>query len=37
MLLVNAVHQDVEFSRSIADAVDAEIEDLAVWLGLRRS
>ncbi|MGR3869536.1 DNA glycosylase AlkZ-like family protein [Streptomyces graminifolii] len=37
VLLVNAVHQDVEFSRSIADAVDAEIEDLAVWLGLRRS
>ncbi|WP_406121686.1 DNA glycosylase AlkZ-like family protein [Streptomyces sp. NBC_00989] len=37
VLLVNAVHQDVEFTRSIADAVDAEIEDLAVWLGLRRS
>lgn len=37
VLLVNAVHQDVEFSRSIADAVEAEIEDLAVWLGLRRS
>ncbi|MFJ9373696.1 DNA glycosylase AlkZ-like family protein [Streptomyces sp. NPDC101455] len=37
VLLVNAVHQDVEFTRSIADAVDAEIEDLAVWLKLRRS
>ncbi|MET7569818.1 crosslink repair DNA glycosylase YcaQ family protein [Streptomyces sp. NPDC005492] len=37
VLLVNAVHQDVEFSRSIADAVEAEIEDLAVWLDLGRS
>jgi uncharacterized protein YcaQ len=37
VLLVNAVHQDVEFTRSIADAVEAEIEDLAVWLKLRRS
>jgi uncharacterized protein YcaQ len=37
VLLVNAVHQDVEFSRSIADAVEAEIDDLAVWLDLRRS
>ena len=37
VLLVNAVHQDVEFSRSIADAVDAEIDDLALWLNLRRS
>lgn len=34
---MNAVHQDVEFTRSIADAVDAEIEDPAVWLKLRRS
>ncbi|MFJ5307846.1 DNA glycosylase AlkZ-like family protein [Streptomyces sp. NPDC088350] len=37
VLLVNAVHQDVEFTRSVADAVEAEIEDLAVWLNLRRS
>lgn len=29
--------QDVEFSRSIADAVEAEIDDLAGWLDLRRS
>ncbi|MDV9169456.1 crosslink repair DNA glycosylase YcaQ family protein [Streptomyces sp. W16] len=36
VLLVNAVHQDVQFSRSIADAVEAEIDDLAAWLDLRR-
>jgi uncharacterized protein YcaQ len=35
VLLVNAVHQDVEFTRSIADAVEAETEDLAAWLNLR--
>lgn len=37
VLRVNAVHQDVEFTGSIADAVEAEIEDLAAWLNLRRS
>lgn len=35
VLLVNAVHQDVEFNRTIADAVRAEIEDLATWLNLK--
>lgn len=31
---VNAVHEDVPFSPADADAVDAEIERLADWLGL---
>ncbi len=34
VLRVNAIHQDVEFSRSMAKAVQAELEDLASWLGL---
>lgn len=34
-LRVNAVHWDVEPSRAMAAAVDAEIRDLAVWLELR--
>jgi hypothetical protein len=31
---VNAVHQDVPFTAPMTAAVDAEIEDLASWLGL---
>jgi uncharacterized protein len=34
VLRVNALHRDVEFTPSIASAVDAEIADLARWLGL---
>jgi uncharacterized protein YcaQ len=31
---VNAIHQDVRFTKAITAAVRAEIDDLAVWLGL---
>ena len=34
VLLVNAIHEDVPFSRAIATAVRREIDDLAAWLGL---
>jgi uncharacterized protein YcaQ len=34
VLRIHAVHEDVRFTRSIADAVDAEIAALAAWLGL---
>jgi uncharacterized protein YcaQ len=34
VLRVNAIHEDVKFTRAIAKAVDAEIEDLASWLGV---
>ena len=33
-LQVNAIHQDVRFARDMTASVHAEIEDLAVWLGL---
>ena len=33
-LLVNAVHQDVPFTRAMTAAVDAELAALASWLGL---
>jgi uncharacterized protein YcaQ len=33
-LVVNAIHQDVPFTRGIARAVDAEIAALASWLSL---
>jgi uncharacterized protein YcaQ len=33
-LVVNAIHEDVPFTRAITAAVRAEIEDLAAWLGL---
>ena len=33
-LRVNAVHEDVKFTRTMVKAVQAELEDLAVWLGL---
>ncbi len=34
VLRVNAVHEDVRFTRAMRAAVDAELEDLAAWLGL---
>lgn len=33
-LSIHAIHQDVPFTRSIAGAVDAELQALARWLGL---
>jgi uncharacterized protein YcaQ len=32
---VHAVHEDVRFTRAVTKAVNAEIESLAAWLGLR--
>src|SRR5213079_957975 len=34
VLRVHAIHEDVRFTRTIAKAVQAELEDLASWLGL---
>jgi uncharacterized protein len=34
LLRVHAIHEDVKFTRTIANAVQAELEDLASWLGL---
>lgn len=34
VLRVNAVHEDEVFTDEVRDAVDAEIDDLARWLGL---
>ena len=33
-LRVHAIHEDVRFTRTITKAVQAELEDLAAWLGL---
>ncbi|MGY2066320.1 DNA glycosylase AlkZ-like family protein [Blastococcus sp. SYSU DS0619] len=33
-LVVNAIHEDVPFTATVREAVQAEIEDLAGWLGL---
>ena len=35
VLCVNAVHEDVRFTRAIAAAVRTQLRDLAGWLGLR--
>jgi uncharacterized protein YcaQ len=35
VLRVDAVHEDAPFSKAMTAAVDAEIEELAQWLGLR--
>jgi uncharacterized protein len=35
VLRVNAIHEDVRFTRAIAKAVQAELEDLSSWLGLQ--
>jgi uncharacterized protein len=37
VLRVNAIHEDVGFTRGIAKAVQSELEDLASWLGLELS
>ena len=34
VLRVNAIHEDVKFTRAITKAVQSELEDLASWLGL---
>jgi uncharacterized protein YcaQ len=34
LLRVHAIHEDVKFTRAITNAVQAELEDLASWLGL---
>jgi uncharacterized protein len=34
LLDVNAIHEDVRFTRAITKAVHAELEELASWLGL---
>jgi uncharacterized protein YcaQ len=34
VLRVNALHEDVKFTRAMTKAVQAELEDLASWLGL---
>jgi uncharacterized protein YcaQ len=34
VLRVNALHQDVKFSKAMTDGIRREIDDLASWLGL---
>ena len=34
VLRVNAIHEDVKFTRAMTKALQAELEDLASWLGL---
>jgi hypothetical protein len=34
VLRVDAIHEDVKFTRTITKAVQAELDDLASWLGL---
>ena len=34
VLRVHAIHEDVEFTRPMADAVRSELDDLASWIGL---
>ena len=34
VLRVHAIHEDVRFTRTMTNAVQAELEDLASWLGL---
>jgi uncharacterized protein YcaQ len=34
VLRVHAIHEDVKFTRAITRAVQAELDDLALWLGL---
>jgi uncharacterized protein len=35
VLRVNAIHEDVKFTKTIAKAVNAELDELVSWLGLR--
>jgi uncharacterized protein len=37
VLRVNAIHEDVKFTRAIAKGVQAELDDLAAWLALERA
>jgi uncharacterized protein YcaQ len=37
VLRVQAIHEDVRFTRAMTKAVQAELDDLASWLGLSRS
>ena len=34
VLRVHAIHEDLKFTRAMTDAVQAELDDLASWLGL---
>jgi uncharacterized protein YcaQ len=34
VLRVHAIHEDVKFTRAMTKAVQAELDDLATWLGL---
>jgi uncharacterized protein len=34
VLRVNAIHEDVKFTRTMSKAVQSELEDMASWLGL---
>jgi len=34
LLVVNAIHQDVEFTPAMTQAINGEIADLASWLNL---
>jgi uncharacterized protein YcaQ len=34
VLRLNAIHEDVKFTRAMTKAVEVELEDLAAWLGL---
>jgi hypothetical protein len=34
VLRVNAIHEDVKFTRAMSRDVQAELDDLASWLGL---
>jgi uncharacterized protein len=34
VLRVHAIHQDLKFTRAVTKAVQAELDDLAAWLGL---
>ena len=36
VLRVNAIHEDVKFTRAISKGVRAELEDLASWLALEK-
>jgi hypothetical protein len=36
VLRVNAIHEDVRFTRTVGRAVQAELDDLAAWLDLGR-
>lgn len=35
-LRVRVIHQDIRFSRGMANAVHAELAELACWLGLEK-